>query len=93
MKFKILLATVLLAASSTAVMAGDDLASVLKQAVAENDKAKAVGFEWRDTAKIIEKAKEEKDAAKAIKLAKKALKQAQLAQKQAEVAKDAGPRF
>ncbi len=93
MKFKILLASLLLAASTTSVQAGDDLASILKEAAAENDKAKAVGFEWRDTGKMLKKAKEEKDPEKALKLAKKALQQAKLAQQQAEAQKDAGPRF
>ncbi len=93
MKFKILLASLLLAFTSTAVQAGDDLASVMKEAAAEMDKAKAAGNVWRDTGKILKKAKGEKDAKKAMKLAKKALKQAKDAQSQAEQYKVAGPRF
>lgn len=93
MKLKILLSSLLLAVATSTAHAGDDLAAVLKDAAAENDKAKAAGFEWRDTGKMLKKAKDEKDAKKALKLAKKALQQAKLAQKQAEVEKDAGPRF
>ena len=93
MKFKILLASLLLSFSTTAVQAGDDLASTLKEAKAANDKAKALAYEWRDTGKFIKAAGEEKDSKKAMKLAKKALKQAQDAIKQAELYKSAGPRF
>ncbi|MEE9351837.1 MAG: hypothetical protein V3U78_06220 [Thiotrichaceae bacterium] len=93
MKFKILLASLLLAFTATSVQAGDDLASVLKEAKAANEKAKSLGYEWRDTGKFMKKASEEKDAGKAMKLAKKALKQAHDAVKQAETYKVAGPTF
>jgi len=93
MKFKVLLASLLLAFTSAAVQASDDLASVLKEVATEMDKAKASGNIWRDTGKIVKKAKDEKDAKKAMKLAKKALKQAKDAQIQTETYKDAGPRF
>ncbi len=93
MKFNILLASLFLAFSTSAVYASDDLASIMKDAKAENAKAIEMGYEWRDTGKFLKKASEEKDAEKAIKLAKKALKQAKNAQKQAETYKAAGPRF
>ena len=93
MKFNILLASLVLAFSASAVHAGDDLASIMKDAKTETAKAKEMGYEWRDTGKFLKKASEEKDAKKALKLAKKALKQAKDAQKQAETYKVAGPRF
>jgi hypothetical protein len=55
-------------------------------AVTTNNKAKAVGYEWRDTGKLIKKAKKaakKGDNETAIKLAKKAETQAELAIKQA----------
>ncbi|CAA6808324.1 MAG: Unknown protein [uncultured Thiotrichaceae bacterium] len=90
---KTLLASLLVAFSVSAAHAADDLATVLAEAKAENKKAAEVGFEWRDTGKFIKKAEEEKDAEKAMKLAKKALNQAKMAQVQAEAAKNAGPTF
>ncbi len=66
----------------------------IKDATTENKKAKKAKFEWRDTGKMIKKAKKLAKAGKiaeAIKLAKKARKQAINAQHQALVAKDAGP--
>lgn len=66
----------------------------IKAAVSENRKAKRVGFEWRDTAKMIKKAKKLAKAGKiaaAIKLANAAKRQAINAQHQALVAKSAGP--
>ncbi len=66
----------------------------IKEAKAENKKAKKVGFEWRDTGKMLKKAAKlakagQKEAA--IKLANKAKRQAINAQHQALVAKSAGP--
>ncbi len=57
-------------------------ADAIAAAKAANKKAKSVGFEWRDTGKMIkkaEKALKEGDDAKAIKLANKAKKQAESA--------------
>jgi hypothetical protein len=93
MQFKVLLASLLLTFTANVAYAGDDLASIIKEAKAENDKAKKMGYEWRDTGKFLKKAESEKDAKKALKLAKKALKQAKDAQIQAEKYKAAGPRF
>ncbi|MCK5726107.1 MAG: hypothetical protein KAH22_04690 [Thiotrichaceae bacterium] len=93
MKSKVLLASLLLLFGASTAFAEDDLATVLKEATAENKKAAELGFEWRDTGKFIKKAADEKDAKKAMKLAKKALKQAKDAQLQAEAAKKAGPVF
>ena len=64
-------------------------------AVVENKKAGKLGFEWRDTSKIIKRAEKLKDTEPdtAIKLANKAILQALNAQTQALVAKSAGPRF
>ena len=59
---------------------------VVAQANKEMKLAKKADFLWRDTKKILkksQKAKDNGDIDKALKLAKKALKQAQLAQKQA----------
>ena len=60
---------------------------VVAQAKKEMKLAKKVNFLWRDTKKILkksQKARDNGDIDKALKLAKKALKQAQLAQKQAK---------
>ena len=62
-----------------------EAASAIKSAHAENKKAKSVGYEWRDTGKLLKKAeaaakKGEND--KAIKLANEAKTQASLAIKQ-----------
>jgi len=60
--------------------------SAIAAAKAANKKAKAVGYEWRDTGKMIKKAEAARDAGddeKAVKLAKKAEKQANDAQAQA----------
>ncbi len=73
-----------------------DFDSIIKQAIAENAKAKKVGFEWRDTGKMIKKAKKlaaSGDTEKAIKLAKKAKKQAMDAQAQAVAQASPTPRY
>ena len=94
MKFKFLLATLIVSLSS-AVMAGGaqeaiDAAKKAKKA------ASAVGMEWRDMGKTIKKAeaaaKDGKEK-KAIKLANMVVMQSKESLKQAEVAKTAGPRF
>ncbi len=58
--------------------------------------AAKMGHEWRDTGKILKKAKQAAkamDYAKATKLAKKARLQGELAQAQATAQQSAGPRF
>ncbi len=68
---------------------GQTAESAIADAKSANAKAKAVGYEWRDTGKIIKKAQKAMgngDDAKAIKLANKAKKQAEdaMAQKTTE---------
>ncbi len=58
--------------------------------------ANAVGFEWRDSGKILkqaEKAAAAGDYEKAMKLANRAREQGEFAQHQAQLQADAGPRF
>lgn len=67
-----------LLATPIVTMAGSDFEQAKKEATAEIDNAKAAGYEWRDSRKILKKAeKAEKagDHEKAMKLAKKAKKQ------------------
>jgi len=62
----------------------------ISAAVAANKKAKATGFEWRDTGKYIKKAKaaaNKGDNSKAVKLANKAKSQAEIAVKQSQLEK------
>jgi hypothetical protein len=100
MKFNTLLATLLLAFSAHA-LADDaakaaDPAAAIEVAEAAQKAASEVGFEWRDTAKLIKSAKKALEAGeteKAIKLANTAKLQGEMGVKQAEVAKNAGPRF
>ena len=73
---------------------GDDAASAAEQAIADakaaNAEAAALGFEWRDTGKIIEEAEAALAAGdndKALELANKALAQAEDAKRQAELEK------
>ncbi len=73
-----------------------DAAAAITAAEAANKKAKKAEFEWRDTGKIIKKAKElakngEFDTA--VKKANKAKKQADMALMQAEAAKKVRPRI
>ena len=59
----------------------------MKQATAEIDKAKAVGFEWRDSRKLLkeaEKAEKAGDHEKAMKLVNKARQQGIIAVAQAK---------
>ena len=68
-------------------MAGSAFDKAAKDATAEIDKAKAVGYEWRDSRKILDKAaKAEKagDHATAMKLAAKAKQQGIIAVAQAK---------
>ena len=69
---------------------GDDKAAAVEQAIADakaaNAEAASMGFEWRDTGKIIKEAQAAFDAGdydKALALANKALAQAESAQAQA----------
>lgn len=65
-----------------------EAASAIKSAHEENKKAKAVGYEWRDTGKMLKKAEaaaKKGDNEEAIKLANKAKTQATLAVKQYEL--------
>ncbi|MGD8483964.1 MAG: hypothetical protein PVF81_03795, partial [Thioalkalispiraceae bacterium] len=64
---------------------GGDPAAAIAAAKAANERAKAEGYEWRDTGKLIKKAEEamkKGDNATAIKLADQAREQAEMAVKQ-----------
>lgn len=66
----------------------------LKAAMAANDKTKPLNAEWRDTGKLLKKAREAKGKGKfdeAVKLAGQAERQAKNALAQAEQQKNAGP--
>ncbi len=69
--------------------------NAINAAKAENKKAKALSFEWRDTGKMLKKATKmaNKNPNGAIKLANKARRQAVNAQNQAREQRSAGPRF
>jgi len=74
----------------------NDAAAAIMAAEAENKKAKKVKFEWRDTGKIIKKAKaaaKDGEFDEAVKQANKAKKQAQMAMQQYKASKRAGPRI
>ena len=73
---------------------GDDTASAAAQAIADakaaNAEVAALGFEWRDTGKIIKQAEQalaDGDSQKALDLANQALAQANDALRQAEIEK------
>ncbi len=66
--------------------------SAISAANFENEKAKKVSFEWRDTRKLIKEAKKA-GGDKCVELANKAKNQAILAQQQARDQANAGPRF
>ena len=75
-------------------IAGSSFDKAVKSATAEIDKAKAAGYEWRDSRKILKKAKaaEKKgDHAKAMKLVAQAKQQGTIAVAQAKLQKNAGP--
>jgi hypothetical protein len=94
MKFKFLLATLVLSLSSVVLAGGAE--DAIKAAKAAQKEAAAVGFEWRDMGKMIKKAEEAaKDgkADKAIKIANTVVMHGKAALKQAAVAKTAGPLF
>jgi len=72
----------------------DDATSSILAAENANKKAKKVNYEWRDTGKIIKKAKKaqkEGNFDMAVKLADKAKRQAQLAYKQYLEQREAKP--
>lgn len=103
-KLPTIVAATLLGFSMTACATGDASKSAaaggaeaaISAAKAANKGAKSVGYEWRDTGKMIKKAEKlakEGKTEEAIKLAKKAEMQGKVAQKQAASQKDAGPRF
>ena len=74
----------------------ENAASAIAAAEAASSKAAAVGYQWRDTGKLIASAKKAsvaKDAAKAIALAQQALRQSENALKQQAQQKDAASRF
>lgn len=71
-----------------------DANMALKSAMAENAKTKKMNVEWRDTGKLLKKARKAKGEGKfdeAVKLAEKAERQAKNALAQAEQQKNAGP--
>ncbi len=91
-------ATVLTAALGSPAYADewDHLAIMdkISEAKAELKKARAAGFEWRDSGKMLkkaEKASKAGDYAKAEKLIAKARKQAKMAMMQAKAQMHAGP--
>ncbi len=72
------------------VQAADDPAAAIAAAEAARSEAAKVGFEWRDTAQLIEEAKKaasEGDAAKAVALAQQAQRQSENAVKQSQAVK------
>jgi len=74
----------------------DTVASAIASATAENSKAKKVGFEWRDTGKMIKEATKLSAtpcSTSALAMANKAEAQAIDAQKQAVEQANAGPNF
>lgn len=105
MKLKMLFAGLVFSISAVAITGCSSAktsasSSEASQAIAAAKKAQkdtsSIGFEWRDTGKMIKKAeklaKEGKDK-EAIKIANSVVMQSKVAMKQAEVAKTAGPRF
>ncbi len=73
---------------------GPSYNELLAQAKAEMAKAKKMNYLWRDTGKLVKKAKAARadgDNPKAKKLLKKAIQQAKLAQKQAKEQANAKP--
>ncbi len=73
-----------------------DAKSALLAAEHEQKRAKAKGYEWRDTGKVIKKAKaamKDGDYEKAVKLANKAKRQSTNALAQYEQQKNAGPNY
>jgi len=74
----------------------NDALGAISAAEHEASRAGKVGFEWRDTGKLIKKAKkamQKEDYNSAVKLANKAKRQGTLALGQYESQKNAGPRY
>ncbi|GMR20499.1 MAG: hypothetical protein BMS9Abin36_1095 [Gammaproteobacteria bacterium] len=87
MKKVLIAAAVALALGGCASNGGPSFSEVVAQAEAEMKVAKGMDYLWRNTGKILKKAKaaeKKNDHKKAMKLAKKALKQAKDAQQQAK---------
>lgn len=75
-------------------IAASSFDKAVKSATAEINKAKAVGYEWRDSRKLLKqaaKAEKKGDHKKAMALVAKAKKQGQLSVAQAALQKNAGP--
>ena len=90
------LALSLAACQSAPTKTLDEANMALKSAMTANEAAKKLNVEWRDTGKIMKKARAAKGEGKfddAVKLADKAERQAINAVKQFDEQKDAGPRF
>ena len=84
-----------LAISPLAALADNDYEAAKKAALAEVDKARDVGYEWRDSRQLLKEADaaaKAGDTEKAIKLAKKVEEQGKAAVKQAKEQGNAGPR-
>ncbi len=82
--------------SSVAFAADPAVERAIDEAIAAAKKANSVGFEWRDTGKMIKKAQaaaEKGDDATAMMWANTARNQGVQAYKQYESQKNAGPRF
>lgn len=96
-KMLLIVATSLLILSGSANAAGKtDAEAAIAAATAALDKAKAVGFEWRDSRKLLKKAEsitKKGEYNQAVKLANTAKKQGEDAVKQAAAQKNAGPQF
>ncbi len=73
-----------------------DASAAIAAAVSEEKRASKIGNQWRDTGKMIKKAKKALKDGKydeAVKIANKAKKQSTNAIAQAESQKDAGPNY
>lgn len=76
-----------------AISIASDFEQTVKEASAEIDNAKAAGYEWRDSRKILKQAEEAEKAGdheKALKLANKAKQQGIIAVAQAKQQANAG---
>ena len=94
MRIKIILIALTFILSSAVI--ANDVDDAINAAKTAQKEAASLGFEWRDTGKIIKKAeaaaKDGKDK-KAIKLANTIVNQLAAVRKQAAIGKTAGPRF
>lgn len=89
-------AALTLAACATQKHTQQDASSAISAAEQELSRAKKVNYVWRDTGKLIKKAKaaaKEGEFDKAIKLANKAKMQSTVAMRQHAENKNSGPRF